>query len=404
MSRSAFRWSAILCLLVCALGPTAARAASRAELNETAAKRAKIQRERETADAERRRMLSDERSVLGVLQKLDKGIEVVRRDVASVRKDIASLDEQIAESESEIGDLTARIDARRQLVADRLRANYKIGYSNPNGFVSLALRADNLSSLLVRLRYAARIRSRDNEIIDGFRADEAALREHKSKLETQQSARVAQQEKLESQQAKLNQDKRERNAALSVIRRDRGLKERAIREMDASIRQLNALIRQLEAAIRAEEEARGGAKGSTATAPSVQSLGSTEEIALAIQTFGRIDWPVEGKVTSNTSTALEGITIIASEGATVKAVLDGTVEYAQWFNGLGFGKLLVLNHGNGYRSFYAHLSDFAVNERQRVRKGEKIGTVGSTGSLIGPALYFEMRRHYHVIDFKRIAR
>lgn len=371
----------------------------KAELDQAESRRAQLQEERRQADAKRRELLSQERTLFSVIEHLDRRIETTRRAIRRLDREIAGLAQSIGVLEKEIAHLTEQLTTRRQLVAERLRAHYKLTYNNGNGLFALAARADSLSDMLVRLEYVKKIRLYDEEVIAQFLADNERLSTQKRDLETQQAKLQTQQAELARQHEALAREQKERKTTLEAIRRDRTLQERALREIDTSIRQLNALIRQLAARVAAEE-----GRNAPAGPPRPEFLGSTGEIALAIQTFGRIDWPVEGTILSNASDALEGITIRAPEGTPVKAVLDGVVEYAQWFNGLGFGKLLVLNHGDGYRSFYAHLSDFSVREGQRVRKGQVIGTVGSTGSLVGTALYFEMRRQFHVIDFRRIAR
>ena len=400
---------ALFAALLSANGHAVGAASPRSELGDAESRRIKLEQERRDADARRRGLLSQERSVLSVIENLDRRIDTARKEITKLDAEIGELNRSIGVLEGEIAVLTEKLDARRRLVANRLRANYKITYNNSNGFFPLAARADNLSDMLVRLEYVKKIRLYDDRVIAQFVTDNDRLASQKRDLESQQAKRLTQQTELDRQQKTLAREQKERKATLETVRRDRALQERTVREMDASIRQLNALIRQLEARIAAEEAAsrRSGSaapRSNVAEAPRPEFLGSTGEVSLAIQTFGKIDWPVEGKIVSNASDALEGITIRASEGTSVKAALDGTVEYAQWFNGLGFGKLLVVNHGNGYRSFYAHLSDFSVKEGQRIRKGQVVGTVGTTGSLIGSALYFEMRRQFNVLDFRRIAR
>ncbi len=62
----------------------------------------------------------------------------------------------------------------------------------------------------------------------------------------------------------------------------------------------------------------------------------------------------------------------------------------------------LLNHGEGLRSFYAHLQEFAVAKGDTVAEGQSVGVSGSTGSLLGPALYFEMRHHFDVVSFAEV--
>ena len=86
----------------------------------------------------------------------------------------------------------------------------------------------------------------------------------------------------------------------------------------------------------------------------------------------------------------DGLLIGAGAGSTVSAVADGDVVYAEWMT--GYGLLLIVDHGNGYMSLYAHNDALLRNVGDRVRKGQSVATVGSSGGHGRPALYFELRR------------
>ena len=90
-----------------------------------------------------------------------------------------------------------------------------------------------------------------------------------------------------------------------------------------------------------------------------------------------------------TETLRTGIDIEAPEGAPIRAVAAGSVAYRGWLK--GYGNLLVLDHGDGYHTLYAHASQVLVDEGDQVKVGELIGRVGETGSVEGPRLYFEVR-------------
>ncbi|GIK56810.1 MAG: M23 family metallopeptidase [Chloroflexi bacterium] len=85
-----------------------------------------------------------------------------------------------------------------------------------------------------------------------------------------------------------------------------------------------------------------------------------------------------------------GVDIGLAEGSAVYAADTGTVTYAGW-NIYGYGNLIVVNHGNGYETFYGHLSGFNVVPGQIVTKGQVIGASGNTGNSSGPHLHFEIR-------------
>ncbi|MBO6949559.1 MAG: peptidoglycan DD-metalloendopeptidase family protein [Rhodospirillales bacterium] len=107
-------------------------------------------------------------------------------------------------------------------------------------------------------------------------------------------------------------------------------------------------------------------------------------------------WPVRGPLMSNYGTKTgglrnDGINIIAPEGTPVVAAENGVVAYAG--NEIrGFGNLLLIKHADGYVTAYAHNRDLLVKRGQRVRRGQKIATVGQTGSVNRPQLHFEIRK------------
>jgi murein DD-endopeptidase MepM/ murein hydrolase activator NlpD len=107
--------------------------------------------------------------------------------------------------------------------------------------------------------------------------------------------------------------------------------------------------------------------------------------------FGRAVDPRFGTVTLQT-----GIDVRAPVGTPVRAVWDGRVAHAGWFK--GFGNLLIVDHGDGVYSLMAHLDLLQKALGDTVRAGEEVGTVGETGSLKGPYLYFELRDGQRPID------
>ena len=110
-------------------------------------------------------------------------------------------------------------------------------------------------------------------------------------------------------------------------------------------------------------------------------------------------WPVRGPISSPFGPRIHpiygvpsfhtGIDIAVPEGTPVRAAASGTVTFAGWHE--GFGVLVVIDHGNGYESYYGHLSKLLVSEGQRVSAGDVIALSGNTGLSTGPHLHFEVR-------------
>lgn len=99
--------------------------------------------------------------------------------------------------------------------------------------------------------------------------------------------------------------------------------------------------------------------------------------------FGtRVD-PITGEIRTH-----EGVDIAGDIGMQVVASRSGTVTHAGWAR--GFGKLVIIDHGEGLQTYYGHLSDFSVRYGQKVDKGQEVGKMGSTGRSTGPHLHFQV--------------
>jgi murein DD-endopeptidase MepM/ murein hydrolase activator NlpD len=122
---------------------------------------------------------------------------------------------------------------------------------------------------------------------------------------------------------------------------------------------------------------------------------NTERITTMLAGF----WPVDGRITGPYGSRIDpfsgegayhtGMDISAPMGSAVAAAGDGTVEEAGWSS--GYGRLVVVDHGNGYETYYAHLSRVDVIEGQSIHQGERVGAVGTSGHSTGPHLHYEVR-------------
>ncbi|MCZ6696432.1 MAG: peptidoglycan DD-metalloendopeptidase family protein [Acidobacteria bacterium] len=115
-----------------------------------------------------------------------------------------------------------------------------------------------------------------------------------------------------------------------------------------------------------------------------------------------LSWPLAGKITARfgprgrKGRLHEGIDIDGDRGDPIRAAAPGLVEKAG--TGRGYGKMIVINHGDGLSTLYAHASDILVRTGQRVVAGERIARVGRTGNARGTHLHFEVRRRGHPVD------
>lgn len=110
---------------------------------------------------------------------------------------------------------------------------------------------------------------------------------------------------------------------------------------------------------------------------------------------GFFAWPVSGHVTSPFGSRggefHKGMDICAPYGTSIRAADSGTVVHAGWY--YGYGNLIIINHGNGYETYYGHCSSIAVSVGQSVKRGQYIGAVGHTGDADGNHCHFEVRKN-----------
>jgi murein DD-endopeptidase MepM/ murein hydrolase activator NlpD len=112
----------------------------------------------------------------------------------------------------------------------------------------------------------------------------------------------------------------------------------------------------------------------------------------AVSATGSWIWPAAGRITQPFRPWHKGLDIANKDGGNILAADSGTVIVAGWPDNTGYGNRVVIDHGNGYKTLYAHLSKVSVSSGQTVRRGDVIGGMGSTGRSTGTHLHFEIRK------------
>jgi murein DD-endopeptidase MepM/ murein hydrolase activator NlpD len=132
------------------------------------------------------------------------------------------------------------------------------------------------------------------------------------------------------------------------------------------------------------------------------STGPVSASDIPARTGGKFSWPVQGPVLSSfgpkdNGLHNDGINIAASAGTPVLAAEDGVVAYVGDELG-GYGNLVLLRHGDGWVTAYAHNADVRVARGQRVSRGQVIATVGTTGDVAQPQSHFEIRKGQDAVN------
>jgi murein hydrolase activator len=246
----------------------------------------------------------------------------------------------------------------------------------------------SLSSLLKRKYYLQSTVAFDREMVQSL--NEQATRQE---MLTQELARKrqnvdAQRRELTEVKEAVQKEAQKKRELLASIRGEKESRQRALKDLEQAALRLQKMI---------EELSRRSAGKSSKEAPAGTGLESMR---------GKLEWPVKGQLIGgfgktkhhefSTDVFRKGLEIEAPVGEEIRAVEKGKIVFADRFS--GYGKMLIIDHGDRYYTVYAHLSDFLKKSGDPVKRGEAVALVGDSESLVGSKLYFEMRKDGRSID------
>jgi murein hydrolase activator len=350
-------------------------------------KRLKEERQK-AADARKR-----EASVLSELEAIDQRLTEKRKQVGAIDGRMRKAQADIGDLQAEIGRLQSRRSGQEEVLGRRLRALYKL--QAQGGVLPIVLSGDDPVAQAVQLRHLTTLATVDARLIREYRVTSEVLADRKSRMEARGRELASLKSEAEQERAEFDQEAAKRRALLSKVQDERAYHDRMVGELSDATRRLEAFIRDLQ-----EKQRRAVAKVPPPSRPArPPAPGDTSPGTGFAALRGRLTWPADGRVVAEygpqvnprfgTKTFRNGIDIEATEGSNIVSVFPGHVVYTGWFR--GYGNLIIVDHGGEYYTVYAHAADIRVAEGDEVKQGQIIGTVGDTGSLQGPRLYFEVR-------------
>lgn len=330
-----------------------------------------------------------EGSVLQTLSKIQTDLEKRRKELSLATTKLASLADDLRSQESEAERLGDSIAARRDILQKRAAALYR--WQKGGSPLMIFNGAVSLSSFLHRRKYLSTAISFDRELLANLQEESQHQEILRERLARKQAELSEQKKALSLAQLSVRQEAEKKKSLLASLRREKTTRLRALREMEAAAQRLEKMMDEI--ARRAMIKPR--------QPPSAPSTGVGLE---ALR--GKLDWPVHGSVSApfgkykHPEFAGEifrkGIDIDAPIGEEIRAVEKGTVVYADRFS--GYGKMVIVDHGERYYTIYGHLSEIIKKSGDEVRRGEVVGRAGDSDSLAGSKLYFEMRKDGRSLD------
>lgn len=371
-----FRSILLIVAAAAALSAVVAFSQTDDEVDEKQAELDRIRREIEAHRAQSQKLRTEEKQVLKKLSGIDKDMDLTKRYLRKLFEQENTIDNRIGDLRVQIGGREIVLSQQEEALGARLRQMYK---RDPKFTWEVFLGSQSIDDAITRYQFMKLIAAQDANLIGEFKESKRSLElEHARLAESLQEVSELRESRAQ-EAAQLERSKKQRQTVLAGIRSEKSKHAKAIENLEAAQAELQALIDNII---------------SRGTSP--QDLPPTGEFAAM---KGRLLWPVAGKVIRGfgkhthpkygTVTMNNGIDIQAPAGAPIVAVSAGVVEFVDWID--AFGKCVILNHGGGYYTLYAHVATTMVSQGQKVGRGQAIAEVGDTGSLEGYVCHFEVR-------------
>lgn len=313
---------------------------------------------------------------------LDRQITAAYEEIAAVQALIDALDVQIEEKEAELEQAIARMDEQETLFKTRARVLYEC---DETSYLEVLLGAESLTDMISRMEIVSQFNEYDSQLLDEYTAAKEEVESQKASLEADRQEKAGYQSELESKTAALEVQQAKSQAIIDALAEDKDALvaeyEKVTGEQDSLQSELSELSKKLAAAKK--QTVGKGSSSSSATASGskgwVWPVAGYHRIS---SPFGMRVHPVTGVYKLH-----DGTDIAVPSGVPIKAAKGGTVVKSYFHN--AYGNYIVIDHGNGIQTGYAHMSRRAVSVGTKVSAGQVIGYVGSTGWSTGAHLHLQ---------------
>ena len=338
------------------------------------------------------RLQNEETGYMSQISNYNQQIDIIEEQIASadaqiilLTADIESMDVEIAELEEEIASLDEDIAENYEKFKERLRAFHLSGEASK---LEILLGSQSFMDFLNRYAIITAVAERDKALMDSLSEEIDAQQEQLSKVEKMMAEVEASRAEaealradLDAKSSELEQIKADTQKLLDDIRDDEELTQQAIEELN---KDMEALEEEIEEAIRnSTGEYVGGSF--TWPCPGYSRISSP---------FGYRTHPITGEKDK----LHKGVDLAAAKNTPILAANSGKVTSAYNYENGSYGKYVIIDHGGGYVTLYAHCNEVLVKKGDVVTKGQQIAKVGTTGSSTGNHLHFEIRIGDKVVD------
>ena len=308
---------------------------------------------------------------------LDQQISVTEREIKNTEDQIAGYEALLVQTAYELEENQKEEEAQYALFCERARVMEEAGTTS---YWAVLFKADSFSDLLSRLSDVQEVMDYDQSILDGLRQLRAQIQEKQAYQEELKGEAEAAKAELEDKKAELNTQRKAADQMVKELQADQEAAELLLKEKEAEEARIQAQIKKKEKEL--EEQMRAAQMNWSATAGGYIW---PENVSKRITSpMGGRNTGIKGASTNHKGVDIGGVGTTTS----VLATKAGVVIISE--RSSSYGNYVVIQHGPGNTTLYAHMSSRSVKEGDTVTQGQKIGVTGSTGISSGPHLHYEI--------------
>jgi murein hydrolase activator len=366
-----------------------------------------------------------ETKVSGELQQIQRSLAEKQSSLSALGRDLAVVEGGIDKTHQEIERERQEAEKKRQQINRRVAALYKGG---DTGNLRVFFSSESFPQMSENLRYMKGVLENDKKLFAQYNQNMENLKQLKNRMEQEAARKESIRRSMEAKKHEIEQEKSRKASYLVKVRQDKQGYLASIKELQANANRLQVMFQKIEARNRQlaleekrrrAQEARNKkaleAKNGKAYSSKTHGKAVAENAAPPVQLVpdrglgsqkGRLTLPVHGTIVDrfgrhkntdfNSFTFSNGISVAAAAGSPIHAVYDGEVIFANYFK--GYGNMIIVDHGGGFFSLYAHASSVAKKVGSKVSRNEVLASVGDLDSSKGPMLYFEIRYQGKPVD------
>lgn len=317
----------------------------------------------------------EKNSVMTQISQLDKQINQTESKISSLNSLVMQTNNDIKQTTIELDNKIEEYNEHKDLYHDRIRAIYMNG---PSGYLEIIFLAESFSDFMSRLDMVKKVMEYDTDLLQEMKVKQQEIEKQKKILEQKKTQLERIKNEVASKKIELDNSNRKKKEYYSKLSRDQKSLEKALAEEERTSRLLE---KQIQDIIASKGNGNLVYKGNRSHILKVSDIGYFPKMT---SPYGMRWHPTLHVWKMHT-----GIDYGVPMRTPVYAMAEGEVIIAKYLPGYGY--TVVINHGSGITTLYAHNSSLLVSVGQRVKMGQMISKAGSTGNSTGPHLHFEVR-------------